>query len=82
MVKRLGKFQLPNRLTKVDQTATDTYAMFIAEPFEVGFAHSIGNALRKILMSSIERAAFVSIEIEGGNHGFQSIPGLSRTSPG
>jgi DNA-directed RNA polymerase subunit alpha len=54
MVKRLGKFELPNRLTKVEQTVTDTYTMFIAEPFEVGFTHSIGNALRRILMSSIE----------------------------
>jgi DNA-directed RNA polymerase subunit alpha len=76
MVKRLGKFELPNRLTKVDQTATDTYAMFIAEPFEVGFAHSIGNALRRILMSSIEGAAVVSIEIDGVNHEFQSISGV------
>lgn len=76
MVKQLGKFELPNKLTKVDQTATDTYAMFIAEPFEAGFAHSIGNALRRILLSSIEGAAIVSVEIEGVNHEFQSIPGV------
>ncbi|MDR2436230.1 MAG: DNA-directed RNA polymerase subunit alpha [Puniceicoccales bacterium] len=76
MVKRLGKFELPNRLVKVEQTATDTYAMFVAEPFEVGFAHSIGNALRRILMSSIEGAAVVAIEIDGVNHEFQSIPGV------
>lgn len=76
MIKRLGKFELPNKLTKVDQTATDTYAMFIAEPFEGGFAHSIGNALRRILLSAIEGAAVVSIEIDGVNHEFQSIPGI------
>ncbi len=76
MVKRLGKFELPNKLTKVDQTATDTYAMFIAEPFESGFAHSIGNALRRILLSSIEGAAVVAVEIDGVNHEFQSIPGV------
>jgi DNA-directed RNA polymerase subunit alpha len=50
--------------------------MFIAEPFEVGFAHSIGNALRRILMSSIEGVAVVSIEIDGVSHEFQSIPGV------
>ncbi len=76
MVKRLGKFELPTRLTKVDQTATDTYAMFLAEPFEAGFAHSIGNALRRILLSSIEGAAIVSVEIDGVYHEFQSIPGI------
>jgi DNA-directed RNA polymerase subunit alpha len=76
MIKRLGKFELPNRLTKIDQTATDTYAMFVAEPFESGFAHSIGNALRRILMSSIQGAAVVAIEIDGVSHEFQSIPGI------
>ncbi len=76
MVKRLGKFELPTKLTKVDQTATDTYAMFLAEPFEAGFAHSIGNALRRILLSSIEGAAIVSVEIDGVYHEFQSIPGI------
>lgn len=76
MVKQLGKFELPNKLTKVEQTATDTYAMFIAEPFCAGFAHSIGNALRRILLSSIEGAAIISVEIEGVNHEFQSIPGV------
>ncbi|MDR1255900.1 MAG: DNA-directed RNA polymerase subunit alpha [Puniceicoccales bacterium] len=76
MVKRLGKFELPNKLTKVEQTATDTYTMFIAEPFEVGFAHSIGNALRRILMSSIEGAAVISVEIDGVSHEFQSISGV------
>ncbi|MDR0595140.1 MAG: DNA-directed RNA polymerase subunit alpha [Puniceicoccales bacterium] len=76
MVKRLGKFELPNKLAKVEQTATDTYTMFVAEPFEVGFAHGIGNALRRILMSSIEGAAVVSLEIDGVNHEFQSIAGV------
>ncbi|MDE6432385.1 MAG: DNA-directed RNA polymerase subunit alpha [Opitutales bacterium] len=76
MVKQLGKFELPSKLTKVEQTATDTYAMFIVEPFEAGFAHSIGNALRRILLGSIEGAAVVSVEIDGVSHEFQSIPGV------
>ncbi|MDR1595529.1 MAG: DNA-directed RNA polymerase subunit alpha, partial [Puniceicoccales bacterium] len=74
MSKTLRQFELPEKLHRVEQTATDTYAMFIAEPFESGFAHSIGNAFRRILLSSIEGAALVSVAIEGVSHEFQSVP--------
>ena len=73
MAKRLGKFELPKRLMKDDKTATDTYAMFVAEPFESGYGHSVGNSLCRVLLSSIEGAAICSIKIEGVNHEFQSI---------
>ncbi|MDR1401383.1 MAG: DNA-directed RNA polymerase subunit alpha [Puniceicoccales bacterium] len=76
MAKILRQFELPDKLHKVEQSATDTYAMFIAEPFEAGFAHSIGNAFRRVLLSSIEGAALVSLAIEGVSHEFQSIPGV------
>ncbi|MDR2737764.1 MAG: DNA-directed RNA polymerase subunit alpha [Puniceicoccales bacterium] len=76
MAKILRQFELPDRLHRVEQTATDTYAMFIAEPFEAGFAHSIGNALRRILLSSIGGAAIVSVSIDGVSHEFQSILGV------
>lgn len=76
MTKRLGKFELPSRLLRVEQTATDTYAMFVAEPFEAGFGHSIGNALRRILMSAIEGAAITSVKIEGASHEFQNLSGV------
>ena len=76
MAIRLGKFQLPNRLTKEDETATDTYAKFIAEPFEGGYGHTIGNSLRRILLSSIEGAAISSIKIEGVQHEFQTVEGI------
>jgi DNA-directed RNA polymerase subunit alpha len=76
MAKRLGKFELPNRLIKVEETATDTYAKFIAEPFEAGYGHTIGNSLRRILLSSIEGAAFSSIRIDGVSHEFQSVDGV------
>lgn len=76
MAKRLGKFELPNRLIKVEETATDTYAKFIAEPFEAGYGHTIGNSLRRILLSSIEGAAFSSVRIDGVSHEFQSIDGV------
>ena len=65
MPKRLGKFELPNKLTKVEEGATATYAKFIAEPFEAGYGHTVGNSLRRVLLSSIEGSAISSIRIEG-----------------
>ncbi len=76
MPKRLGKFELPNKLTKVEEGSTPTYGKFIAEPFEAGYGHTIGNSLRRVLLSSIEGAAISSVKIEGVNHEFQSIDGV------
>jgi DNA-directed RNA polymerase subunit alpha len=76
MPKRLGKFELPNRLVKVEETASDTFATFQAEPFETGYGHTIGNSLRRVLLSSIEGAAISSIKIDGVQHEFQSIDGI------
>jgi DNA-directed RNA polymerase subunit alpha len=76
MPKRLGKFELPNKLTKVEEGSTDSYGKFIAEPFEAGYGHTIGNSLRRVLLSSIEGAAITSIRVEGVNHEFQSIDGV------
>lgn len=76
MPKRLGKFELPNRLVKVEETATDTFATFQAEPFETGYGHTIGNSLRRVLLSSIEGAAISSIKIDGVQHEFQSVEGI------
>ncbi len=76
MPKRLGKFELPNKLTKVEEGSSSTYAKFIAEPFEAGYGHTVGNSLRRVLLSSIEGAAISSIKIEGVQHEFQSIDGI------
>ena len=76
MPKRLGKFELPSKLTKIEEGATPTYAKFIAEPFEAGYGHTVGNSLRRVLLSSIEGAANSSIRIDGVNHEFQSIDGV------
>ena len=73
MPKRLGKFELPSKLTKVEEGSSPTYARFIAEPFEAGYGHTVGNSLRRVLLSSIEGAAISSIRIEGVQHEFQSI---------
>ncbi|MDR2812909.1 MAG: DNA-directed RNA polymerase subunit alpha [Puniceicoccales bacterium] len=76
MVRRLGKFELPRKMMRVEETATDTYGMFIAEPFESGYGHSIGNSLRRVLLGSIEGVAISSLKIAGVAHEFQSIPGV------
>ena len=76
MSKRLCKFQLPNRLTKDEEVSTDNYGKFIAEPFEGGYGHTIGNSLRRVLLSSIEGAAISSIKIDGVQHEFQTIAGV------
>ena len=47
MPVRLGRFEMPKRLVKEDTTATETYAKFIAEPFETGYGHTVGNSIRR-----------------------------------
>ena len=69
-------FQNPNRLATDTETLTDKYGRFYAQPFERGFGTTIGNALRRVLLSSIEGAAVTAVKIEGVLHEFQSIPGV------
>src|SRR5438132_13427782 len=76
MPVRLGRFEMPKRLTKEDATATDTYAKFIAEPFETGYGHTVGNSLRRVLLSSLEGAAITSIKVDGAMHEFATIEGV------
>src|SRR5574341_1684321 len=69
-------FQKPKRLVANTETLTDRYGMFTAQPFERGFGTTIGNSLRRILLSSIEGAAITAVRIEGVAHEFSSIPGV------
>jgi DNA-directed RNA polymerase subunit alpha len=69
-------FQKPKRLAADTDTITDKYGKFYAQPFERGFGTTIGNALRRVLLSSIEGAAITAVRIEGVLHEFQSIPGV------
>jgi DNA-directed RNA polymerase subunit alpha len=73
---RLSRFEMPKRVEKDESTATPTYARFTAEPFEVGYGRTIGNSLRRVLLSSIEGAAITSVRIKGAEHEFCSIPGI------
>jgi DNA-directed RNA polymerase subunit alpha len=76
MPVRLGRFELPKRLTKEDSTATETYAKFFAEPFETGYGHTVGNSLRRILLSSLEGAAITSVKVDGAQHEFATVDGV------
>lgn len=69
-------FQRPKRVECDAEAATPTQAVFTAQPFERGFATTVGNALRRALLSSIEGAAVTAIHIEGVLHEFSSIPGV------
>ncbi len=69
-------FQRPKRVDIDKETATPTFGRFSAQPFERGFATTIGNALRRALLSSVEGAAVTSLQIEGVLHEFSSVPGV------
>jgi DNA-directed RNA polymerase subunit alpha len=67
---------MPKRLAKEEASATETYAKFIADPFETGYGHTIGNSLRRVLLSSLEGAAITSIKVDGAMHEFATIEGV------
>ncbi|MCM8776142.1 MAG: DNA-directed RNA polymerase subunit alpha, partial [Candidatus Omnitrophica bacterium] len=73
---RWKTFEMPKRLEVDKETLTPTYGKFIAEPFERGFGTTIGNALRRVLISSIEGAAVTSVKIEGMMHEFSTLDGM------
>ena len=68
-------FQKPKRLEVDRETLTDHYGRFYAQPFERGFATTVGNSLRRVLLSSIEGAAITAVRVEGVLHEFSPIPG-------
>ena len=69
-------FQRPKRLEFERETLTDRFGRFYAQPFERGFGTTIGNALRRVLLSSIEGAAITAVKIDGVLHEFSTIPGV------
>jgi DNA-directed RNA polymerase subunit alpha len=69
-------FQKPKRLVANTETLTDRYGMFTAQPFQRGFGTTIGNGLRRVLLSSIEGAAITAVRIDGVEHEFSPIPGV------
>lgn len=70
--------ELPSTVECDQSTLTRTYGKFTAEPFERGFGTTIGNSLRRILLSSLEGSSVTEIKIRGANHEFSSIPGIKE----
>ena len=75
---RLSRFEMPHNVQIDESTKTPTYTRFTAEPFEIGYARTIGNSLRRVLLSSIEGAAISSVKIRGVNHEFSTIKGCTE----
>lgn len=69
-------FEMPKKLICDESTYTDTYGKFIAEPFERGYGVTIGNSLRRVLLSSIEGSAITSVKFAGVQHEFSTLPGV------
>jgi len=74
-------FQLPKRLECDEATYTDFYGKFIASPLERGYGVTLGNALRRVLLSSIEGSSVISVKIEGVHHEFSAIDGVLEDVP-
>ena len=72
---RLGRFEQPKHLRK--EVEEKNYGKFVAEPFETGYGHTIGNAMRRVLLSSLEGAAVTSLKVEGASHEFATIEGVA-----
>lgn len=68
--------ELPGRVVRDEAVSTDSYGRFVIEPFEQGFGTTIGNSLRRVLLSSLEGAAVATVKIEGVAHEFSSIDGV------
>src|SRR5256712_1695148 len=70
--------ELPNKVASDRSRLTDVYGKFFAEPFERGFGVTIGNSLRRVLLSSLEGSAVVRVKIQGVQHEITTIPGISE----
>lgn len=74
-------FQFPKRVLIEQETYSPNYGKFIAEPLERGYGITLGNALRRVLLSSIEGAAVISVKIDGVSHEFSTIEGVAEDVP-
>ncbi len=74
-------FVMPERLEVDEATLSDTYGKFVFQPLERGFATTLGNSLRRTLLSSLEGAAIEAIRIEGVQHEFTTVPGIIEDVP-
>ena len=76
MAIRLGRFEMPKRVVKDDVETGENFGRYYAEPFEAGYGRTIGNSLRRVLLSSLEGAAISAMKLEGAPHEFCAIEGM------
>jgi DNA-directed RNA polymerase subunit alpha len=76
MTIKYGKFQMPETIELERESASKTFGRFIAEPFEKGYGHTIGNSLRRIILNSLEAPSIIGIKIEGVPHEYLAIDGI------
>jgi DNA-directed RNA polymerase subunit alpha len=69
---------LPQKLAVDEKTMSESYAKFVAEPYERGYGHTVGNALRRVLLSSLEGAAVTGVRIDGARHEYQALNGVKE----
>ena len=70
--------ELPLQVRAVQDSLTDRYGEFVAEPFERGYGHTVGNSLRRVMLSSLEGAAVVAVKIEGAQQEFSALEGVKE----
>lgn len=76
MSVKYGKFEIPLKIIVDEESMTPTFARFIAEPFERGFGHTIGNSMRRMMLSSLEAPAIIAVRIEGVPHEYMAVDGI------
>lgn len=76
MAVKYGKFELPTKIKVDESSRKSTFTRFIAEPFERGFGHTVGNALRRVMLTAMESPAIISIRIEGVPHEYMAVEGI------
>ncbi len=76
MAVKYGKYELPKEIVSDEESATPTFARYIAEPLEKGFGYTIGNAMRRMMLSSLEAPAIISVRIEGVPHEYMAVDGI------
>lgn len=74
----LKQLVMPEKISVEEKTATENYAKFVAEPYERGYGHTIGNSLRRVLLSSLEGAAVIAVRIKGARHEYSTINGVQE----
>lgn len=76
MSVKYGKFEMPQKITVGEDKSKPNFGRFVAEPFERGFGHTIGNSMRRMMLSSLEAPAIISVRIEGIPHEYMAIEGI------